>query len=254
MTWFYVENGKQAGPVDEAQLDEFARGGKIQAETLVWREGMAAWQSYAEARGGASAAPNMPPMSAPPVSGVVCAECGRLFAPEDTIQYGDARVCAACKPLFVQKLAEGGQIAGVMNYAGFWIRFGAVFIDGLLLWVVNFAIGLAFGGSLSQSMGAQPTAAIGTQFFLMALSFAIGISYEVFFIGKYGATLGKKACKIKVVTAEGAPVTYARAFGRYFAKIVSGLTCAIGYIMAGFDDQKRALHDRICNTRVILVG
>jgi uncharacterized RDD family membrane protein YckC len=79
----------------------------------------------------------------------------------------------------------------------------------------------------------------------------IAIGYETFFIGKYGATPGKMACKIKVVTADGGKVSYLLAFGRYFAKVLSSLTCLIGYIMAAFDDEKRALHDRICNTRVV---
>jgi uncharacterized RDD family membrane protein YckC len=33
--------------------------------------------------------------------------------------------------------------------------------------------------------------------------------------------------------------------------IVSGMILLIGYIMAGFDNEKRALHDRVCDTRVI---
>jgi len=60
------------------------------------------------------------------------------------------------------------------------------------------------------------------------------------------------ACKIRVVTADGGRVSYARSFGRYFAKLLSGFTCMIGYIIAFFDDQKRTLHDRICDTRVVL--
>ena len=71
-------------------------------------------------------------------------------------------------------------------------------------------------------------------------------------IGKYGATLGKMACRIKVVTSEGGPVSYMRALGRYFAKQLSCLTLMIGYIMAFFDKENRALHDRICDTRVVM--
>jgi uncharacterized RDD family membrane protein YckC len=54
-----------------------------------------------------------------------------------------------------------------------------------------------------------------------------------------------------VVTADGGRVSYLRALGRYFAKMLSGFTCLIGYIIAAFDGQKRALHDHICNTRVV---
>jgi uncharacterized RDD family membrane protein YckC len=60
------------------------------------------------------------------------------------------------------------------------------------------------------------------------------------------------ACKIRVVTADGGKVSYMRALGRHFAKILSYMICLAGYIMAFFDDEKRALHDRICNTRVVL--
>ena len=56
---------------------------------------------------------------------------------------------------------------------------------------------------------------------------------------------------LKVVLPDGGRVTYWRAFGRHFAEMVSAFTLAIGYIMAGFDSQKRSLHDRICSTRVI---
>ena len=73
-------------------------------------------------------------------------------------------------------------------------------------------------------------------------------------IGKFGATLGKMACKVRVVTADGEKVSYGRATGRYFAKILSYIVCLIGFIMAFFDQERRALHDRICNTRVITIA
>ena len=59
------------------------------------------------------------------------------------------------------------------------------------------------------------------------------------------------ACGLRVLTAEGGKLTYGRATGRAFAEILSGMICYIGYIIVGFDDQKRALHDHICSTRVI---
>ena len=70
-------------------------------------------------------------------------------------------------------------------------------------------------------------------------------------MGRFGATPGKMACGLKVVMADGGKVTYLRALGRAFSEILSGIILYIGYIMAGFDDEKRALHDRICDTRVI---
>ena len=257
MNWYYVDAGQQAGPVDDAQLDELARTGKIQHDTLVWREGMESWQPYTQARSAGSqsttaSAAQTNPAPAETTSEAVCAECGRIFNMDDMIRHSGSYVCANCKPVFMQKLAEGAKLSGGMNYAGFWIRFAAVFLDGLIMGAVNFVIGMVAGLSASQAVGAEPTAAIALQLVLVLVQLVIGVTYEVVMIGKYGATLGKMACKIKVVTADGGTVSYGRAFGRYFAKLLSGLTCLIGYIIAAFDDQKRTLHDHICNTRVVL--
>jgi len=185
----------------------------------------------------------------------VCAECGNTFSEGDLIRHGNVFICANCKPVFMQKLAEGARIdPSTLSYAGVILRFGAVFLDGIILQIVHFLCALMFGLTAIEAISGQKTNPGSTPTIvlpLMFLSYVIAVGYETFMIGKYGATLGKMACKIKVVTADGGPVSYPRALGRYFAKILSGLILGIGYLMAFFDDEKRALHDRICNTRVI---
>ena len=260
MNWYYVENGQKAGPIDEAQLEELRRAGRIQPNTLVWREGMANWAPFSQVQGDLKPSFSLkldsgPAASAPVGAGpeAVCTECNRIYPTASMIRYGEAHVCASCKPIFLQKLAEGARISsgGTGQYAGFWIRFAATFVDRLILGAVGFVLGLVMGGTSSLMAGNSPGAAIGMQVVLMAISLAISIGYETFMIGHFGATLGKMACKIQVVTAEGGQVSYLRAFGRFFAKILSYLTCFIGFIIVGFDDQKRGLHDHICSTRVI---
>ena len=44
MKWYYVENGQQAGPVEDTEFPQLIQSGKLRAETLVWREGMANWE------------------------------------------------------------------------------------------------------------------------------------------------------------------------------------------------------------------
>ena len=83
------------------------------------------------------------------------------------------------------------------------------------------------------------------------VSMLIACLYEVIMIHQFGATLGKMAVGIKVIRTDGSGVGWGASIGRYFMKIVSGLILGIGYIMAGFDDEKRALHDRVCDTRVV---
>lgn len=83
------------------------------------------------------------------------------------------------------------------------------------------------------------------------VSLALGICYFVFFWTQYGATPGKMVLKLKVITPEGGFISAGQAVGRYFSQILSGLILCIGFMMAGWDSEKRALHDRIANTRVI---
>ena len=137
------------------------------------------------------------------------------------------------------------------NYAGFWVRFGAKFLDGLILglpfMVVFFLVlipQIRSGTTTPERFNFLPLMVqIGFVFIQMA--------YQIFFLGKYGATPGKMLCRLKVVTAEGGPIGYGRATGRFFGEMLSGMACYIGYIMVAFDSQKRALHDYICSTRVI---
>jgi uncharacterized RDD family membrane protein YckC len=86
---------------------------------------------------------------------------------------------------------------------------------------------------------------------MILVNLALGMAYEVYFVSTRGATPGKMALGLKIIRADGSPIPPGLALGRYFAHWISGAILFIGYIMAGFDSQKRALHDRICETRVI---
>jgi uncharacterized RDD family membrane protein YckC len=250
MNWYYVEQGQQAGPVSEEQVEEMLRSGKIQPDTLIWHEGLAAWAPYREVKGGVTST-GVTTEASPEA---VCAECGKIFPIEETIRFGNARVCAACKPVFLQKLQEGASInTGTLNYARFGTRLAAYFLDGVILFAFNMLVSLTIRLSVAQSAGAAPGGILALQLFLMAFELLVGICYEALMVGKFGATLGKMALKIKVVMADGGRVSYPLAFGRYFAKMLSSFTCLIGFIIAAFDHpQTRALHDRICNTRVVV--
>jgi uncharacterized RDD family membrane protein YckC len=256
MNLYYADEGRQVGPIDKNELQSLIKARKINSQTLVWQPGMEKWEElgFFVRRKTQSDSPSIQPAPAVTTNKQsVCSECGRAFAEDDMIRFAEVRVCAACKPIFVQKIKEGVTIAGVMEYAGFWIRFGAILIDGIIMQIVKaiISIPLVFIGATSFE---QPTVFAGTQLVMILLQFAVAVCYDTWFVGKYGATPGKMACKIKVVTAEAGQVSYARALGRHLAKWISGFTLGIGYLMAAFDDQKRSLHDRICDTRVIRSG
>jgi hypothetical protein len=113
MTWYYVLNDQQKGPVEEAELRRLVQERALDEYTLVWREGMANWQPYAEAlprSPSVAAAPPLVPATAPAPArseGVVCAECGQVFPTDQVIQIANRNICARCKPIATQKLREG---------------------------------------------------------------------------------------------------------------------------------------------------
>jgi len=251
MSWYYAENNERRGPIEDAAFQTLVAAGTINPETLVWREGMAEWAPYAQTSNASS-----PPVTvaASPLSGVAlaststsaaaaCSQCGRLFPADDMVSYENRYVCADCKPAFFQKIKEGAVVTGQREYAGFWIRFGAKFIDGIIMNVVSRLVLLVMGFALTDPDTAP---IIGG-----GVSLVLNAAYFIYFTGKFGATLGKMACKIEVIRPDGTPMTFGSATGRYFAELLSSLTLGIGYIMAAFDEEKRALHDRICDTRVV---
>ena len=141
-----------------------------------------------------------------------------------------------------QILDAPSSVGRKLNYAGFWIRFAAYFIDAVILFIVQFALTFLFA---DESSLFQPN--LGVQLF----SLVLGI---VYFCGMESssrqATLGKMGVGIKVGNANGQRITFVNALGRYLGKILSTLTLLIGFMMAGWDSKKQALHDKLASTYV----
>lgn len=161
----------------------------------------------------------------------------------------------------IAPLADVGP-AKVYGYAGFWLRFVAYVIDNILLFVV---VGIPLNVLQIVVAGmAQPAVAPGQPaappnpvvLAVMGISIVVSIVASVaYYAGmessKYQGTLGKMAFGLKVVDVNGRRISFARATGRFFGKILSGLICYIGFIMAAFTEKKQALHDMIASTLVV---
>lgn len=281
MNWYYKDGETEIGPVEKGDLQQLIKTKKINAQTMIRNACGQEWKPLSEMvkpktpqpmpetpvavkAPGLEKAPvaesepeprlEMERSGAPqPVSPVqptaVCFQCGRSLPRDQVLEFQGQALCGACKPLFVQRMREGVGTAGSLNYAGFWIRFVAKFIDGIILAIIQWIIVLPLG------IISSPTTTASGFTMMMALQQLIGIvfpaCYTTFFIGKFRATPGKIACRLQVVMPDGGHVSYVRALGRNFAEYISALILLIGYIMAGFDSEKRALHDRICSTRVV---
>ena len=152
----------------------------------------------------------------------------------------------------------------VVVYAGFWKRFLAFIIDAIIMSIASFLaiipvlglIGLGVGTAAagdSDSMTGIIIAAIGAYLMVcMALAVAGWLYYALMETSVNQGTLGKMALGIKVTDLSGNRVTFGKATGRYFGKIVSGMILYIGYIMAGFTEKKQALHDIMAGCLVVI--
>lgn len=132
-------------------------------------------------------------------------------------------------------------------YGGFWIRVVAYIIDAILISLVLGVVTSVFGISyVNMEDVTQTDPKLNLLSLLVAwLYFALMESSE------RGATVGKMAMGLRVVSNNGKRISFLNATGRYFAKIISALILCIGFIMIAFTDRKRGLHDMIASTLVI---
>jgi uncharacterized RDD family membrane protein YckC len=131
-------------------------------------------------------------------------------------------------------------------YGGFWIRVVAYIIDAILLSIV--------GGIIATVTGERIFSGDYTDFHPLANLASLVIGWFYFALmesSERGATVGKMAMGLRVVTDQGQRLSFLNATGRYFAKFVSALILCIGFIMVAFTDRKRGLHDMIAGTLVI---
>lgn len=137
----------------------------------------------------------------------------------------------------------------MLRYAGFWVRAAASFVDSALVILVSQAlaylaikvVGLA-SDSFRGNASFDQWISSGAQLFINLPYFIVGHA-------QYGTTFGKKLFGIRVQHAEtGQNISLPQSTIRFVSTILSALPLGIGYMMAGWDDKKRALHDRLAST------
>ena len=150
-------------------------------------------------------------------------------------------------------LAATAAATAPVRYAGFWLRWVAYMIDGIILSVPLVALSMFATMAGVISSGHDPSPA-GIVFILLFVPFAFVVVWLYFAFLESSAdqgTLGKRLLGLKVTDYEGRRISFGRATGRFWAKLLSGIPFEIGYIMAAFTDRKRALHDMIAKTLVV---
>ena len=255
--WYYADRQRrQLGPHPAAHLAQRYRAGEIDAATLVWREGMEAWQPLGSLRadlglddGGATLDFRVEPVL--PATGATTG---------DAAGYGSATAMAAgggYRSAYAG-MANGGDVV----MAGLWRRFAASAIDGVVTGIASYALLipllLAFGVGVSALADPEATAA-GFGFVLAYYGISLGLP-ALYFAWMHScptqASLGKMAVGARVVRGNGDPVGFGRALLRYLAFIVFAVvTCGIGVLVSGlmvaFTERKQGPHDMICDTLVV---
>ncbi len=159
--------------------------------------------------------------------------------------------------------------------AGFWARFAAFIIDGVIvsLFYIPFWLTLQIGPQRTTSchvedgsitgFGDEPNALCrvpsgGTIAVAVALAIVALVAGVVYYGkldgGPRGQTIGKRALGIRVVDKyTGGPIGTGRGVGRYFARILSGLACYLGYLWMLWDPEKQCWHDKLVDDYVVKV-
>ena len=151
-------------------------------------------------------------------------------------------------------------------YAGFWLRFVAFIIDGVVSGILFVVLLIPLftltgaGAALSrissgEDISDEAGAFLAFGFIFGLLSITVGVRwlyYALLESSSWQATLGKRMLNLTVTDMAGRPISFARASGRYFSKFITNLVpLAIGYILAGFTEKKQALHDMIASCLVL---
>jgi uncharacterized RDD family membrane protein YckC len=183
--------------------------------------------------GGTATDPAPPPLS--------CLRCQAVNDP-------GSRHCYSCglpleddraRPLDVVPLG-GGRVGAP---AGFWVRVVASVVDSLILTVAVVAL---FALIFSENYFASSDLSWGD-----LLGILLDGVYFTVAVAAWRTTIAKRLLGLYVVRPDGARVGVGRALARNLATYLSAVLLGFGFLMVAFRRDKRALHDLICDTRVV---
>src|SRR6266446_10328446 len=198
-----------------------------------------------------------------------CSQCGQSFSVAAGAPRPPMMSAVAVAPMPVGMASApayaGAPVVPRVEYAGFWLRFLAFLIDNVVMGIgfVLVLIPLIFltglGSFLSRFHPDQELDdagiffIIGAVFLVATLSLVLTWLYHALMeSSEWQATVGKRALGLVVTDMAGRRVSFGRATGRHFGKIITNMIPAfIGYIMAGFTERKQALHDMIAGCLVL---
>jgi len=138
-------------------------------------------------------------------------------------------------------------------YAGFWLRFAAYLIDTLVLGLVFVPVGIIIGVIMAASGNDETSEPM--QLVNMGINvgsiFAGWLYSSLLESSSWQGTVGKKLIGLRVTDLNGYRISFGKATGRYFGKVLSSMICLVGFIMVAFTEKQQALHDLLAGTLVV---
>jgi uncharacterized RDD family membrane protein YckC len=226
MQIYVAKAGQQTGPFTREQIQTMLQSRMISITDSAWYEGLPAWVPLSQI------------LAAPPAGGGLNLSKGAAAAPERNDAASIYR--APMGDILAPQTEFGG------TYAGFWWRFLAYIIDGVILNVINYALGFAVG-MLFFSRNPEGAGLAGG---LVGIA-STWLYYGLMESSSNQGTLGKMACGLKVTDLNGERISFGKASGRFFGMIISGMILLIGYLMCIWTERKQCLHDIMAGTLVI---
>jgi uncharacterized RDD family membrane protein YckC len=156
--------------------------------------------------------------------------------------------------------------SGQYQLAGWWSRVGAALIDSLIIGVGALLILVLFGSVFSAGFFESEETGVASLIVGLMLGFLavaiVALLYAPLMMARTnGKTLGRMALGIRVVRANGQPMTFGFAMLREVAvkallfgfagSITFGLANLADVLWPLWDDENRALHDFVVDTRTV---
>ncbi len=212
-------DGREYGPVSLDDLHAWIHAGRVEVGTPTLRSDLATWKpadDYVELR----------------------------FDLNQALKQRELEESTQAIP------AEGTAVA--VGNAGFFLRSCAWVLDWFVLYTVGMVLNSALGWKQPETVTAQ---FFSTPLFwkIMALDVALSFAYTVFFVASSGATPGKLMLGLRIVSVSGERIGFGRALARWLGEFVSVMTFGVGYLMVVWHPERRALHDLIAGTKVVVV-
>lgn len=184
---------------------------------------------------------------------MLCTKCGSSNPDQASFcrSCGNALEAGAPTPSGAQTTGSTSAAAAISsnNYAGFWLRFAALFLDGIILSLISFPVAFIVGLLFGISGAQESNAMIGIVYLML---FAVSATYFTLMeSSEKGATLGKRAVNIRVVDMQGNRISKGKAFARWVSHALSYITLYVGFLMQPFTAKKQALHDMVSGTVVV---